>query len=784
MHEVSFGKQEMTLGRLLGGFYRFTRSKGFAQGLVIAVGSLMCLLIFILTITPKRYNLSVGMVPNQTISANKDVEDELTTLKNREIAAAAVMPVYHFREGVTEEVLSNLDAVYAQMLAARQYAQSLPDHGDSRVYTREEYDEAQAYMPLVKLQDFQLTTLLNAGTEPFEELFGSLRPAIRNTMQGNITQGQESIAITGIMQVVGFKTSVSLLQNVALPLLRAVVRPNMVIDEEATQAARQSAWDAVEPTVYKQGQNIVVAGEGCIMDHQIAMLTELGLLNDNRIDYAMYGGSFLLVVSILILTSLFLRFFCSALFSNLRQLLIVYLTMALTLAMCMFVKQVRLLYLAPLVLPYMLLTVTVGILPGIIAGVSTSLIAALMLTSAGSANMDMINLILMAVFSGAVSAMILHRKYQRSLILITGAVSGLSSFMIITSIGLLTSMSLSATMEKALWSMLGGAVNALLCLSLQPVIESLFNLPTPMRLLDLTNPNHPLMRRMLLEAPGTFHHSMIIANLAEASAEAIGANPLLARAGAYFHDIGKLKRPQYFKENQIGISNLHDTTDPQVSAAIIISHVREGLALARQHRLPQEIQQIIAEHHGDSLVAYFYNKALKESDGKPVDEKTFRYDGIPPQTPEGALIMLCDTVEAAIRTLSNPTRNEIVAFIDQLIRKKVESGMLNQSPLTLRDLSLVRDSCARVIYGVFHERIEYPSDPSKLPPAERLLAHLQGFRKTARPSAPPSLQAPLIKPLTAAEDVQKGAPDSSGMNAGIQKNHHVNKSAEAGQGNS
>jgi len=277
---------------------------------------------------------------------------------------------------------------------------------------------------------------------------------------------------------------------------------------------------------------------------------------------------------------------------------------------------------------------------------------------------------------------------------------------------------------------------------------------------------------------------MIIANLAEASAEAIGANPLLARAGAYFHDIGKLKRPQYFKENQIGISNLHDTTDPQVSAAIIISHVREGLALARQHRLPQEIQQIIAEHHGDSLVAYFYNKALKESDGKPVDEKTFRYDGIPPQTPEGALIMLCDTVEAAIRTLSNPTRNEIVAFIDQLIRKKVESGMLNQSPLTLRDLSLVRDSCARVIYGVFHERIEYPSDPSKLPPAERLLAHLQGFRKTARPSAPPSLQAPLIKPLTAAEDVQKGAPDSSGMNAGIQKNHHVNKSAEAGQGNS
>jgi len=768
MHEVSFGKQEKTFSRLLGGLYSFTRSKGFAQGLVIIIGSLMCMLIFILTVTPKRYSLYVGMVPNQTISANKDVVDELTTLKNREIAAEAVTPIYHYREGVAEEVLSNLEAVYSQMLGARQYAQSLPDYGDSRVYTQQELQAAHEYMNLVKLQDFQLTTLLNASTEQFDELFAALRPAIRNTMQGNITQGQEAIAITGIMQVVGFKTSVSLLQNVALPLLRATVRPNMVVDEEATQAARLSAWEAVEPTIFKQGQNIVVAGEGRIKENQIAMLTSLGLLSDNQVDYAMYIGSFILVTCVLTLAALFLRFFCLALFNNLKRLLIVYLTMVLTLALCLFAKEIRLMYLAPLALPYMLLTVTVGILPGAIAGLSTSLIAALMLTNAGSASMDMINLIMMAVFSGTFSALLLHRKYQRSLILITGAAAGLSGFLIILSIGLMTSMSLSATLNKALWVMLGGAANALLCLSLQPAIESLFNLPTPMRLLDLTNPNHPLMRRLLLEAPGTFHHSIIIANLAEAAAEAIGANPLLARAGAYFHDIGKLKRPLYFKENQIGISNLHDSTDPQVSAAIIISHVREGIALARQHRLPQEIQQIIAEHHGNSLVAFFYNKALSEADGKPVDDKAFRYDGVPPQTAEGALIMLCDTVEAAIRTLSNPTREEITSFIDELIRKKVETGMFNQSPLTLKDLSLVRDSCASVIYGVFHERIEYPSDPNKLPPAERVLAYLQSIRRPARPAAqslPP--QSPVIKPLTATEEVLQNAPRVTDKKAAV-----------------
>lgn len=194
-----------------------------------------------------------------------------------------------------------------------------------------------------------------------------------------------------------------------------------------------------------------------------------------------------------------------------------------------------------------------------------------------------------------------------------------------------------------------------------------------------------------------------------------------------------------------------------MSAAIIISHVREGLALARQYRLPAEIQQIIAEHHGNSLVAYFYNKALAEAGDKPVDEAAFRYDGVPPRTAEGALIMVCDTVEAAIRTLSNPTREEIATSIEGLIRQKADSGLLDASPLTLRDLQTIRDTCASVIYGVFHERIEYPPPPDRLPPGERLLAHLQQMRKPARasgaaapPQTPESLQpnapAPKAKP--------------------------------------
>ena len=769
MHELPLGGAKGSLLNRLGRLGQYLRSKTFLRALVVMIGTMFCLAIFILTVTPKRYNLYVGMVPNQTIAANKDVIDEATTLKNREAAADTITPTYHYQLGVSERVMSKLEAVYAQMVAVRQYAKSLPDYSGNRSYTQEEFAAARDLISLVNFQDFQLATLMNATDTQFDEMYAALSPAIRNTMQGNVTQSQESIAITGIMQIVGFKTNISLLQNVVLPVLQAIIEPNMVVDTEATDQARAAAWEAVEPVVIKQGQNIVVHGEGRIRENQIAILNSLGLLNDNSVDYAMYIGSFLMVSAILALMSVLIKFFCARVFLDIKRLLIIYLAAIFVLAMGWLAKSVQLIYLAPLVLPYMLLTVTVGILPGMIVGVSTTLIASIMLTNTGNADADLLNLLTMALFSGSMSALLLHRKYQRSYILLAGVLISVSSFLVILAIGLMTSMSLTNTLNKALWSLGGGAVNTLLCLALQPAIETLFNLPTPMRLLDLTNPNHPLMRRLLLEAPGTYHHSIIIANLAEASAEAIGANPLLARAGAYFHDIGKLKRPLYFKENQIGAANMHDTTDPQISAAIIISHVREGISLAKQNHLPYEIQQIIAEHHGNSVVAFFYHKAVNEANGHHLDDSEFRYDGVPPQTAEGTLVMLCDTIEAAIRTLSKPTKEEILEFIEDLIKNKIDSGLLANAPLTLKDLSIVRDTCAAMIHGVFHERIEYPPIPSKLQPAERLLAHLQHFRNPIKPTNEPEKSPESAPPL----------PRALPSNA-FKKPTQINKAAETG----
>jgi len=272
----------------------------------------------------------------------------------------------------------------------------------------------------------------------------------------------------------------------------------------------------------------------------------------------------------------------------------------------------------------------------------------------------------------------------------------------------------------------------------QPVFEAAFNLATPSKLLELANPNQPLLRRLLMEAPGTYHHAIIVANLSEAAAEKIGANPLLARTGAYFHDIGKLKRPLYFKENQRG-DNPHDHTDAYVSASIVTAHTSDGLALAQKHHLPPEIQRIIAEHHGDTPVMYFYHKALQQADGRPVDIKDFRYSGSRPSTKESAVVMLADTIEAAVRSMSDPTPQSIKRFIERLVRGKIEDGQLSNSPLSLQDIDGISEAFSSVLSGVFHERIEYPT--------VQMNADGTAAAKSAVPADKPAV--PAAKPVDA-----------------------------------
>jgi len=673
------------------------------------LGVALILFIFEAAIVPARYNLQVGMVPPGTIAATKDVVDEIATQRRREEAAAAVTPTYRYQEGITEQVMADFDQIFAQLRAVRQYGDTLPEPSPTRVYSREELQYAHDMLTLITLRDYQVTALLHSTQAELEEAYTLLYAALQSTMQGHVTEGQEAGARDNIRQIVSYRISIPLGQNIVLPVLNTCLKANMLIDQEATDAARQAARDAVEAVVYKQGQNIVVRGEGRVTANQIAMLSSLGLLSSGGMDLTTYLGAALLVVLVLFAMLWQLRRLKNdRLTDDTDRLLLMFIILVTVLLLCVLARLVNA-YLAPLAVCALLCAALLGLRPALICNAAlTVLVAALCAGGSDEYAEKMAVLLVCGLISGTVAALMANRKTGRLWMLLSGLMAAAADAAAMIALGLMTAVSLSGALINAAWRAGGTLIGTLLCIGLQPLLEMIFNLPTPMKLMELSNPNQPLLRRLLLEAPGTYHHSTIVANLAEAAAEAIGANPLLARVGGYYHDIGKLKRPSFFAENQMGGVNAHDHTDPYVSAAILTAHTRDGVILAKQYRLPQAVQNIIAEHHGNTPVMFFYHKALQMADGKPVDINAFRYDGHPPRTREGAIIMLCDTIEAAVRTMKNPTTEGIEEFIVKLVRGKLEDGQLSDCPLTLRDIDKICAAATQVLAGVFHERIEYP----------------------------------------------------------------------------
>jgi cyclic-di-AMP phosphodiesterase PgpH len=259
----------------------------------------------------------------------------------------------------------------------------------------------------------------------------------------------------------------------------------------------------------------------------------------------------------------------------------------------------------------------------------------------------------------------------------------------------------------------GGIICAAIVTGTIPLVESLFKYTTDIKLLELANLNTPVLRELMIQAPGTYHHSIIVGNLVEAGAEAINANPLLARVAAYYHDIGKIRKPLYFIENLGSQENKHDKLAPSMSALILMAHVKDGVELARESGLGEPLVDIIREHHGTALIKFFHEKAQNKDSGGQVDERDYRYPGPKPQTREAALIMLADAVEAASRTLADPTPARIQGMVQKIINNIFIDGQLDECELTLKDMHNIAKSFNRILAGIFHHRIEYPEPAFK-----------------------------------------------------------------------
>lgn len=308
----------------------------------------------------------------------------------------------------------------------------------------------------------------------------------------------------------------------------------------------------------------------------------------------------------------------------------------------------------------------------------------------------------------------MSEQNQRSKILQAGSLAAIVNLFTIWTLmflpnGQFTGLEYGYHILTAIFSGIGSAV---LTMGLLPLFEASFGILSTMKLIELSNPNHPLLRKILMEAPGTYHHSVMVANLADAACEAIGANGLLARVGCYYHDIGKTRRPNFFIENQMHGENPHDRLPCDKSANIIISHVIDGVEILKKYHMPKEIIHIAEQHHGTTLLKFFYHKALQN--GENVKEEDYRYPGPKAQTKESAVIGIADSVEAAVRSLRQPTPETIESLVRDIIADRLQDGQLNECDLTLKEIETVAHSFCETLKGIFHSRIEYPEIKKKV----------------------------------------------------------------------
>lgn len=362
-------------------------------------------------------------------------------------------------------------------------------------------------------------------------------------------------------------------------------------------------------------------------------------------------------------------------------------------------------------LMYLVPVFTLGIVLRIALFSEAALVFSLLTAIYAGIMLDMNMSVFMYILIGSILASYFSERCEnRNIIIKAGILTSLIIGFLVVVFHILTGDSLTSLPLKIAFILINGITSSFIALGILPIIEHVFDYTTDIKLLELANLDNTLLEDMMIKAPGTYHHSIIVGNLSKAAAEAIGAHPLLARVAAYYHDIGKLKMPHYFIENRKGFDDAHKDLTPSMSSLIILSHVKEGVELAEKHKLGRKIKDIIREHHGTSLVSYFYNRAKENEDPElfVIDEKDFRYAGPKPQTKEAGIVMLADVVEASSRILNEPTPKRIEKHVQDVIEKVFLDGQLDECELTLKDLHAIQKSFITILLGIFHQRIEYP----------------------------------------------------------------------------
>lgn len=683
---------------------------------IIAVVVYFLLFTFLLSsgLFTSKLPVELGQPSPQLIKApwTKDIEDLDKYRQDQDAAAKAVKPVYK----PDEDYLSNIARDLSKAFGALRDAVNTKEDDASKIA------KLRQTTPFAALPDGVLASLIKASPQLLDEkeqlatqiIMGNARgtdtgahdPGEVATLRDRMKQDIDNAPLTDQFKVFlqGFVDS-------------KITRQTLLVDDQETEKLKQAARASVKLEVhsYKAGQKIVGPGE--IVDESVMRVLAAYGLVENLSPWRSVGGIGLIVLISLLTMVLYARQYRRHIPQLLPKMVLVGLSLALVLVIGKAIVALNLggpgfNSLVGMLIPAAWATMTIAILVDPETALLSSIILAIYVgiladpvvtTSFG------LQVALVALFSGVVGVYSVSRLSQRSDLARAGLFIAAVNFFTVSGIALTSGMKFSSWAVGILLGVVNGLASSVLTVGTLHWFEAGFHITSAIRLLELSNPNRPLLKRLLVEAPGTYHHSILVGNLAEAAAEAVQADAILVRVGAMYHDIGKLRRPYFFIENQFAQDNPHDKIAPTLSALIITSHIKDGLEMAREEKLPQMIQDIIAQHHGDSLVSFFYHKAIEEN--MEIPEETFRYEGPRPQTKEAALVLLADSVEAAVRSMKQATPGRIEGLVRKIIKSKLDDDQLNQCNLTFRDLDKIATAFVRILSGIFHSRVEYPELP-------------------------------------------------------------------------
>lgn len=650
---------------------------------------------------PQRQVLEVGQPSPQDFLARHTItyESEVLTAQAREQVARQVEPLYRVDNQALELMEKDLDGMLRAVEEIRR-ANTARAAADLRDLFGNELDLEEARAALA------------APEEARRDLGEKLKERLRLTLGRGVSgQGLPAMRSVLLQQVPELEVPSELKPLARALLNRLELRPTLVYDLEGTRLRVQEAQAKVKPVqvTIRAGEKIVGKGE-IVTARDIEALQRLGLLRPPSAIFS-FLGILLLVGLFYLLLAFYLMAYQPEIFWRESHLILLGILLLLGVGLGRAVTAIDLGgrpemtslvgYMIPVAASSMLIAI---LLDGRLAVFCTGLLGFL----TGVLTGGQLAFAVVAVVGGLAGIYSVSHLSQRTDLVKASLYIILADMLAISGIGLIEGSSASALAVALLLGLVNGIFSSVLTIGSLPFLESAFGITSAVKLLELANPSQPLLRRLLLEAPGTYHHSLMVANLAEAAANALGADALLARVASYYHDIGKLRRPYFFIENQFTCENPHDKLTPNLSTLIITAHIKDGLEMAREAKLPSVIADIIAQHHGSSLVTYFYHKATENGRGEAVAEEEFRYDSPKPRTKEAAIVMLADAVEASARSLQKPSPGRLEGLVRRIIREKLEDGQLDECPLTFQELDKIAQAFTRSLSGIFHSRIEYP----------------------------------------------------------------------------